>query len=122
MTGTHLLIKVLSLSCRSQGSLTPPYISKGITNPGLCERGSQESSLSTDSEVLSQSASTASGEQLSVLEKGAETEVGGQSSETSWVTGFAIKEHNKEDNYYRAGCRDRLFSPSSLKHKERAVC
>lgn len=28
----------------------------------------------------------------------------------------------RKDNYYRAGCKDRLFSPSSLKHKERAVC
>ena len=28
----------------------------------------------------------------------------------------------RKDNYYRAGCKGRLFSPSSLKHKERAVC
>lgn len=28
----------------------------------------------------------------------------------------------RKDNYYRAGCKDRLFSPSSLKHKERATC
>lgn len=59
------------------------------------------------------------------MEIGNEDVVKLQGSKNSWITRFAIKDQKvreRKDNYYRAGCKDRLFSPSSLKHKERATC
>lgn len=48
-----------------------------------------------------------------------------QSLKNSWINRLynqGPKVTERKDNYYRAGCKDRLFSPSSLKHKERAMC